>query len=214
MAINAKQRQKKLEKKNKKRKLAKKSFTPGIPLREKAVNYAKFPIHECLVPSALFETGIGNIIVARRTQEGVIAASAFVVDVFCLGIKNALFNISSEFKYENTMKPKLIGLHQDKPFEKVHPTCARKLIEGAVFYAKEMGFSPHRDYKDVKSIFGNIEGSACPVKYIYGSDGKPFYIRGPNESTSQANRIVDQLHKKCGDGNYNYLFMIDENMGE
>lgn len=210
MAINAKQRQKKLEKKNKKRKLVKKSLAPGIQQRDRAVNYAKFPIHECLVPNSLFETGIGNVIVTRRTQAGSIAISAFIVDVFCLGVKNALFKVSSEFEYENTVKPRLIEVHEDQSFEKVHPSCARKLIEGAIHYAKEIGFSPHRDYKDAKGIFGNIESDVCPVKYIYGNEGMPFYIRGPNESETQAKRIVDQLHKKCGDGNYNYLVMLDK----
>ena len=212
MAINAKQRQKKLEKKNKKRKLVKKSLGSGVRLKDKALNYAKFPIHECIVPNSLFETGLGNVIVARRSPEGAIAISAFVVDVYCLGVKNALFNVSSEFEYEHTIKPRLI--HEGQPFEKVHPACARKLIEGAIVYAKELGFSPHRDYKDAQGIFGNVDASACPVKYNYGNDGKPYYIRGPNESTAQAKKIIDQLHKKCGEGNYNYLAMLDDNMFE
>jgi len=213
MAINAKQRQKKLEKKNKKRKLAKKVSTTSVPSKVKAANYAKFPIHECLVPSSLFELGIGNVVVVRRTQEeGVIAITAFVVDVYCLGVKNAFFKLSSEFEYENTIKPKLIEVRQDNFFEKVHLACARKLIEGSIYYAKELGFSPHRDYKDAKGIFGDIEGNACPVEYLYGNEGKPFYIRGPNESTDQAKRIIDQLHKVCGEGRYDYLAMLDEDI--
>ena len=208
MAINAKQRQKKLEKKNKKRKLAKKSSGSGIKLRDKALNFAKFPVHECLVPSALFETGIGNIIVARRAEGDSIAISAFVVDVFCLGLKDAFFKVSSEFDYEHRIKSRLFELHEDQTFEKVHLTCAKKLIDGAILYAKEIGFSPHRDYKNAKGIFGNVDGRVCPVKYIYGKRGKPFYIRGPNESPAQAKRIVAQLHKKCGDGNYRYLEVL------
>jgi hypothetical protein len=157
--------------------------------------------------------GIGNIVVARRTQEeGDHCKTAFVVDVYCLGVKNALFKVASEFEYENTMKPMLIEVRQDNFFEKVHPACARKLIEGAIFYANEMGFSPHRDYRDVKGIFGNIETNVCPEKYIYGNEGKPFYIRGPNESTAQTKRIIDQLHKICGEGNYDYLAMLDEDI--
>jgi len=45
---------------------------------------------------------------------------------------------------------------------------------------------------------------------MYGSDGKPFYIRGPKESVSQAKRIVDQLQRKCGEGNFEYLIAVDE----
>ena len=214
MAISAKQRQKKLEKKSKKRKLVKKSLSSALQIRDKALNYAKFPIHECLFPSNLLETGLGNVIVARRTTDGSIATSAFVVDVFCLGVKNALFKVSSEFDYEYSIKPKLSGGLDGPSLEVVHPSCARKLIEGAVLYAKELGFSPHRDYNDAKGIFGNIDASACPVKYSYGSDGKPYYIRGPNESPAQVKKIIDQLHKTCGEGNYHYLTMLGGEMFE
>ena len=213
MALTAKQKQKKLEKKNKKRKL-KKSSAVGTKLNGKASDYAKFPIHECIVPNSLFEIGIGNILVSRRLPDGSIALSAFVVDVFCLGVKNAFFKLSSEFEYEHTIKAQLIQAHNDQSFENLHPSCSRKLIEGAVRYAKDLGFSPHSDYKKAKGIFGDFDDSVCPVKYTYGQDGKPLYIRGPNESTVQAKRIVDQLHKKCGEGNYNFIVSNDDDMLE
>ena len=71
-----------------------KIIVPGIQQRDRAVNYARNPIHECLFPASLFETGLGNVIVTRRTQVGSIAISAFVADVICLGVKNALFKVS------------------------------------------------------------------------------------------------------------------------
>ena len=150
----------------------------------------------------------------RRTSDGLIAISAFVVDVYCLGVKNALFKVSSEFEYENTVKPQLMGASEEALFENIHQNCARKLVEGAVLYAKELGFQAHRDYKDAQKIFGDIDINSCPVKYTYGKDGKPYYIRGPNESVSQAKRIVDKLSKKCGEGNFDYLIMQDESMIE
>jgi hypothetical protein len=51
MAINAKQRQKKLEKKNKKRKLAKKASTTIILVKVKVANYAKFLSMNVLFPA-------------------------------------------------------------------------------------------------------------------------------------------------------------------
>ncbi|MCF6288996.1 MAG: hypothetical protein L3J53_07165 [Proteobacteria bacterium] len=209
MAISAKKRQKKLEKKNKKRKLAKRLGTNTLS-RKSASGYASFPIHECLVPSTLFELGIGTVIISRRTPDGDVAVSAFVVDVFCLGVKNALFNVSNEFEYENTIKPRLMDSNGGCEYENIHPTCAIKLVKGAVFYADKLGFSPHRDYKSTKGIFGNIDVSSCPVKYVYGQDGQPNYISGPNESRLQVKRIIDQLDKKCGVGNYHCLAMLDD----
>lgn len=214
MALNSKQRQKKIEKKNKKRKLTKKSTGASLPARETASSYSGFPIHECFVPNTLFRTGIGYVIVTRKTPDGIIAISAFVVDIFCLGVKNALFNVSSELEYENTIKPRLMKSSEEQQFENIHPACVRSLVEGAVLYAKELGFPPHSDYKYAKGIFGDIDSNACPVAYNYGQNGKPYYIRGPNESTSQAKKIVTQLNKVCGEGNYNFLAMLDEDVVE
>ncbi len=210
MAISGQQRQKKLQQKKKKRKLLGKAARASLASGHEALSYSKSPVHECLVPEGLFETGLGTVIWTRRTPHGSIAISAFIVDVFCLGVKNALFNISSEQDYESTVKPRLTQTHGDQAFQNIHPSCARKLIEGAISYAEKLGFSPHRDYKNAKGIFGDIDGHGCPTRFTYGSNGKPFYIRGPKESISQAKRIVDQLHRKCGEGNFEYLLALDE----
>jgi len=214
MSISEKQRQKKLVKKNKKRKLTKSLLNIVDEQRLSSSSYAEFPIHECFVPNTLFEIGIGYVIVTRKTPTGLIAISAFVVDVYCLGVKNALFKVSNEFEYENTIKPQLMGPNEEAEFENIHQNCARKLVEGAVLYARELGFPPHRDYKQAQKLFGDIDVNSCPVKYTYGKDGKPLYIRGPNESTSQTKQIVDKLSRKCGEGNFDYLLMLDDGMIE
>jgi len=212
MAISAKQKQKKLEKKNKKRKLAKKS-APGTQHKSEVLKYASFPVHECFIPDGLFKAGLGVAIISRRAPDGSIAVSAFVVDMYCLGVKNALFKVSGEAEYENTVKPGLMR-EGEAQYENVSLACAVKVIKGAVLYANELGFSPHRDYKDAKNIFGNIDANSCSVEYEYGRDGKPCYIRGPGESALQAKQIIDQLDKRCGEGNYDSTLMLDEGMFE
>ncbi len=210
MALSEKQKQKKLAKKKQKRKIHARDNVSNRLQMDKARSYAHFPIHECLIPSNLFELGLGSVLVTRRTPEGDIAVSAFIVDVFCLGIKNTLFKVVSEYEYEHTMKPQITESHSGSEFEIIHQTCARKLIDGAVMYAKELGFESHPDYKNTKHIFGDIDLSFCPVKYIYGKNGKPFYIRGPHETVSEAKKIINKLTRKCGEGGFDYMVMMDE----
>ena len=210
MALSEKKKQKKLAKKKQKRKIRVKENVSNQLQMDKARNYAQFPIHECLMPSNLFESGLGNVLVTRRTPEGDIAVSAFIVDVFCLGIKNTLFKVVSEYEYEHTMKPQITESHSGNEFEKIHQTCARKLIEGAVMYAKELGFESHPDYKNTQHIFGDIDLSFCPVKYIYGKNGKPFYIRGPYETENEAKKIINKLNNKCSEGGFDYMVMMYE----
>jgi len=210
MALSEKQKQKKLAKKKQKRKVHAKKINPIKLSMDKAISYAKFSIHECLIPTNLFETGLGTVIVTRRTLEGDIAICAFIVDVFCLGVKNALFKVVSEYEYERTLKPQIIESNNDVEFENIHQTCARKLIEGAVNYANNLGFNSHPDYKNAKNIFGDIDSNVCPIKYIYGKEGKPYYMRGPNESLNDAKIIIDNLSKKCGEGGFDYVVMMDD----
>ena len=88
MAISAKERQKRLERKARKKKPIKMNKAKAISLSErKAASYSTYPIHECLVPDGLFEIGIGNVIVSRGAPKGNIAVSVFVVDTFFLGDK-------------------------------------------------------------------------------------------------------------------------------
>ena len=201
MAISEQQRQKKLAKKKQKRKATVKQTTPSM---KKAKAYASYPIHECLIPDDLFNSGIGELVVTRRIPNGNIAMSAFVIDVFCLGVKDAMFMVLPENEYEHKIKGRMSATG-GRGFEKLHQSCAKKLLDGVVNYAKELGFNPHPDYKNASEIFGNIDASVCPVKYTYGKDGKPFYMSGPYESPTDIQKIIDTLTKKCGSGGFNTI---------
>src|SRR5262245_23564829 len=47
------------------------------------------PLHGCLVPAGLFESGIGTVVVSRKLTDGRIVAAVFLLDVWCLGVKDA-----------------------------------------------------------------------------------------------------------------------------
>lgn len=209
MASSERQRQKKLEAKKKKRQLVAKAAASMPAAGRKAVQYAALPIHDCLVTDGLFQSGIGSIIWSRRLADGRLAVAAFLVDVFCLGVKNALFKVMPEDAYREAFLGDLIAAHGDQAYLHISPACVRKLIEGAVAYADSLGFAAHRDYRDARGIFGAIAIGECPNTFQFGQNGKPFYVRGPNESLPQARKIVERLHRRCGEGGFEYLLMVD-----
>src|SRR5215472_8450879 len=98
MALDARKRQQKLARKAAKRKAVlatkKSAWSVGgvVPHARHAAPVATTPIHECLVPDSLFDIGIGNVIVSRRMPNGLIGAAFFLVDVFCLSIKDAFYD--------------------------------------------------------------------------------------------------------------------------
>jgi len=171
-----------------------------------AAQAAKGPIHECLVPEILFEQGIGNLIFSRRLPDGSIGMAGFLLDVFCLGVKNAFFATIARGAYDDRMR----HWPPSETLKPMAPACFRKLVEGGVAYARELGFNPHADYAVARQIFGSVEAAVCPTHFEYGHSGKPLYVSGPNETPSQARAIVEQLEQRLGSGNFEFLVGMGE----
>ena len=85
------------------------------------------------------------------------------------------------------------------------PECARKLIEGAVRYALDLGLPPHADYRIARLIFGDVRAEDCTEEYVFGREGKPFFCAGPNDSRAKCEQIIRTLHNHCGQGGYHFL---------
>lgn len=184
MALDEKRRQKKLAKKAAERK-ARQASKSSSARTDSAALAAQFPIGDCLVPTSLFEEGIGHVVLTRALPGGDVAVAGFLVDTYCLGVKNALYRVFSSTEFEFYRRQ----IEQHTPLESIHPSCLRKLVEGAVRYARDLGFQPHSDYARAARLFGDIDAAACPVRYSYGKDGKPFYINGPNETFAQSRKF-------------------------
>ena len=159
------------------------------------------PIPEALVPANLFEVGIGNLFFSRPLPGGRVAVGCFLLDVFCLGVKNALMSTMPRDEYARRRR----NWSTAETLQPVSAACFRKLVEGGVAYARDLGFSPHRDYAEASQVFGEVETTACPTRFEYGHEGKPFYVSGPHETARQVEAIVEQLEQRKGAGNYHYL---------
>jgi hypothetical protein len=165
--------------------------------------FANAPIRECLVPAKLFELGLGNLVFSRSLLDGRLALATFLLDVFCLGVKNAFLATVSRAEYAQRVTDWRVKEH----FQPMDPACFRKLVEGGVAYALELGFSPHVDYADARQIFGEVQAAACRTPFKYGRDGKPLYVSGPHETPAQVRGIMEQLGRRVGPGNFDYLVL-------
>ena len=203
MALTEQQKQKKANQKKQKRSTQAKSNSAQL-LLEKITPHLENPFYECLMPNNLFESGIGNILISRISSKGEVAVASFIVDVYCLGVKKVLFKTMPLPEYEKVFKAGIRESHGDYSFSKLKPACALKLITGAVEYAKQLGFSCHKDYHSLKAIFGEQKLGICWSRFRYGKDKMPSYVRGPNESTADAHKIVATLEKSCGAGNFHF----------
>ncbi|GAB6906657.1 conserved hypothetical protein [Desulfosarcina cetonica] len=212
MSMDQKKRQKKLAKKKSKRKQAlsnqKKRFSFSDRIsRTKALIIAKSsPIIECRIRKDILSKGIGTAIIARKMPNGYIGAGVYLLDVWCLGVKNTYFTTLSEYDYMDRISE--IEVNED--LENIHPSCFRKLIDECVDYSEELGFKPHKDYKISRQLLMDIDPTVCPNKYTFGKNGKPFYLSGPHESEQRSKQIVNTLQKNCGEGNFDYLVQVGD----
>jgi hypothetical protein len=163
------------------------------------------PIREVYVSPLIFKKGLGPIVISRDLPSGEIAMGVFLVDSYCLGIKNTFLTICSLFKYYEGIEQ----MRESSGLEPATASYARKMVEAAVEYAHDLGFKPQRDYRDAKIILGDIIADESLKEFTFGKDGKPFYISGPNDSHQRINHILTTLEINCGkDG---FVYMVHQN---
>lgn len=189
--------------KRKKAKAVNQSFSPTFSGSILLASQA--PIYECKIPKRLFELGIGNIVFSRQFPSGKIGVAVFLLDVFCLGVKDVFYHVVDPGKYTQIIE----GLAHDEPLEDIDPACARKLIEGAVEYAQRLNLRPHADYKPAQKIFSDVDAATCPRSFEYGRDGKPFYVAGPNDTPAKSRQVISVLEKQCGPDGFHYMVGVE-----
>ncbi len=161
-----------------------------------------FGVSYCLVSEGIFDIGIGYVILGRTISPTKVATGVFLVDAYCLGVKNAYY---AESTHEQ-LREMIDKMADDgNPVVDIAPECARKIVDGAIAYAKELGFTPHADYPPAGALFGDIDAGACPTEYEFGKDGKPFYVSGPNDTPAKIRKIMHTLTAKAGEGNFDFM---------
>jgi hypothetical protein len=151
----------------------------------------------------LFQLGIGHVVVSRFRTDGSVEAGCFLLDVFCLGAKEAfLAHLNSIPEYERSFLTRMFPANASIPLT---ASAGRKLVESAVAYASGLGFGPCTDYRQACRVFGGISALGCEEDFAFGSDGRPCFFQGPSDSPARCRHILRVLDSRCGRGNYNYV---------
>jgi len=161
-----------------------------------------FPILECWI-SQDWQNGSGlvQIIIARRQPNGKTCCGIYLVDKYCLGLKNtfARTNLSAD-RYQElynqiSSRQRLIECSSE---------LAHQMIYQSIDYAAQFGFEPQSDFAQSQYVLeprGELEE---PYKLTFGKNGKPFFISGPHDNAKQ---VITQLEKTAGQGNFDVLIL-------
>jgi hypothetical protein len=194
MALNSKALQQKRAKKAAKRKQTRKtSTTTKTTVAHEWLEAAKAPIADVYTPESMFDEGIGSVWLSRLLDDGRYALSVFLVDTYCLGVKSTMYALLEPERYRVHLENFLHASEEN--FIPCEPAYARKLVESAVAYARELGLEPHVDYKVASLLFGDVDAADSDAHFNFGRDGNPFYIPGPHDTPAEQRRIIKQLEK-------------------
>ena len=168
----------------------------SLPAR--VLRAAQEPIQHCFLTEEIFEIGIGTLVLARGATPHRLALSSFLIDVFCLGIKDVMFeSVDSEF-----FSMYLDATDAGSPMVAVDPSDSRRLLRDLAVWSRSIGFAPHRDFAAVERIFGDVNADASETAFQFGREGKPVYIPGPNDTASLIRRRIAQLQKSLGNDGF------------
>jgi hypothetical protein len=203
MSADPRRRQKKLERKAAARRSKRQEIlrAQSTGLGDQLRDATRYPVLQCLATDA--RTGVNWVLVSRQLPSGAVASTIFLVDRYCLGVKNVIMAVDSQFDYERR-----VAKMKQFTVKSIAPAYARKYVEGAVAYAAGFGLHPHHEYPTGSLIFGDIDASACPESFEYGKDGKPFFIAGPHDTPGRCRTIMNALARSCGAGNYDFLMPV------
>lgn len=145
-----------------------------------------------------------GVAVARRGRPLRVSVCGYLVDVYCLGVKNALG--------PETMNERDLHGFRDRFFSAFEATgqpvpaplqLARHLVWGAVDYARGLGFEPHPDFAAAAGHLGQPWQDTSAI--TFGRDGVPFYVSGPHDNP---NAVLRTLTGAVGAGGFDYVAAV------
>lgn len=204
MPTDPRKRQKKLERRTAKRKEKKHQLVrkQEAGLAERLTAAARYPVLHSRVGEALWAEGIGPVFLSRQLPDGSVAVGVFLVDRFCLGVKDAFAHVVSRSKYESEF---LRNMGDKFDWSDVSPATVRKIVDGAVAYATGLGLSPHADFQKVKPILGDIDAAESTEPVEFGEHGQPFFVAGPHDNAERCRQVLAILTHTCGPDGFRYM---------
>lgn len=163
------------------------------------------PVGACYINDNWKESGFAAILVTRIHINGHVTHGAYMVDLLCLGVKDSFWNFNQNPLDFN----ELLDKHQQSyesgiRIRQVDYALVHNIIHGAIAFAEEFGFHPHKSFELTKHILEEDADRIALIDLEFGHKGKPLYISNP-ENPGEKARVLAHLKKHPGEGNYNFI---------
>jgi hypothetical protein len=121
--------------------------------------------------------GIALVLVARAGGRGPVTVCGYLVDTFCLGVKNTLGPQRMHRRDLSDLVRLYFAVFPAPPL-RVPLSLAQHVVHGAVAFAARLGFDPHHDFAQTRGFLGEL-GEPCAI--LFGQRGRPLYVAGPHD---------------------------------
>ena len=178
-------------------------LSPENYIRQRA---RSLPIHECRINKNWKETGEASILLSRKHVNGNFTYAMYLVDLYCMGITDTIYQFNVLPHDYSQAVSQIMGspsgtVNADYPL--IH-----NIIYGAEDFAKDFGFSSHKDFKRVTRYL--LEEDTEEVERVdieFGKNGRPYLILTKEEKHSGWIRL---LERTAGPGNFDVLYLENE----
>ncbi|MEC3976564.1 helix-turn-helix domain-containing protein [Amycolatopsis sp. H20-H5] len=145
--------------------------------------------------------GMVMVLVARHHRYDKILVCGYLVDTYCLGVKNVFGPEVMDDRELPKFVPHYFKAYDAAPLE-APIELAREVVLGAIDYARTLGFEPHEDFPHVEAHLGPWTG---PSAITFGKEGRPFYVNGPHDHSLA---ILSTLKRTAGAGNFDTIMNL------
>lgn len=149
------------------------------------------PLGACYVNPDWQEAGLAHIFVTRRRPSGNVVMGCFLVDTFCLGVKDAFVghNISPGELDRYLAEASHLNL-EEIPYPEAH-----NIIYGAIEFAEEAGIEPHPGFGLAEYVLEEDTDDIPLIEYDFGREGRHHLICRPG---GEEKKLIPQLRERLG----------------
>lgn len=165
----------------------------GYRLKRIISRSRNWPIKDCKINSNWRENGLAYILISRVQPNNRIVFGSYLVDIFCLGLKDTFCNADiTQSEFESLVSK----MYRIDPVVNCTSSLAHTIIYGGIEFAAKYGFTPHRDFNLSKYILEESTSIEKDESVEFGEDGQPLFIQGPYDDPNAVIRTLGDNKKQ------------------
>lgn len=175
-------------------------ISPEKYLREKV---RSLPIGKCYLNPNWADGGMAQVVVTRPRPNGNVVVGLFLVDTYCLGVKDVMYSVNMDPEDLDEMLKNIKG---DIGLEETSYNEAHNLIYGAVGFAEDAGIEPAKDFRFARYVLEEDTDDIPLIEYEYGRNGRHCLVVNPDRKEMP---YIHILKRNLGD-DFDYILPYDD----